>query len=50
MAEERSIVRRDFGIFLDPGFLIVLVLILLLSAAGTGVLLYYTTKYGIPPF
>ena len=48
MAEERSILRRDFGIFLDPGFLIVL--ILLMSAAGTGVLLYYTTKYGIPPF
>jgi hypothetical protein len=50
MAEERSILRRDFGIFLDPGFLVVLVLILLLSAAGAGVLLYYATKYGIPPF
>jgi hypothetical protein len=27
-----------------------LVLILLLSAAGAGVLLYDATKYGIPPF
>jgi len=50
MAEQRSILRRNFGIFLEPAFLVVLVLILLLSAAGAGVLLYYTTKYGIPPF
>ena len=50
MAEQRNILRRDFGIFLEPGFLIVLVLILLLSAAGAGVLLYYATRYGVPPF
>jgi hypothetical protein len=43
-------VQKDFAIFLDPGFLIPLVLILLLGAALTGVLLYSTTKYAIPPF
>ena len=46
----RSTVQKDFAIFLEPGFLITLVLILLLGAALTGVLLYSTTKYAIPPF
>ena len=49
-SERRGTVQKDFAIFLEPGFLIPLVLILLLGAALTGVLLYSTTKYAIPPF
>jgi hypothetical protein len=49
-SERRSSLQKDFAIFREPGFLITLVLILLLGAALTGVLLYSTTKYAIPPF
>jgi hypothetical protein len=49
-SERRGTVQKDFAIFLEPGFLIPLMLILLLGAALTGVLLYSTTKYAIPPF
>jgi hypothetical protein len=49
-SERRSTVQKDFAIFLELGFLIPLVLILLPGAALTGVLLYSTTKYAIPPF
>jgi hypothetical protein len=49
-SERRGTVQKDFAIFLEPGFLIPLMLILLLGAALTGVLPYSTTKYAIPPF
>ena len=49
-SERRSSVQKDFAIFRELGFLTTLVLILLLGAARTGVLLYSTTKYAIPPF
>jgi hypothetical protein len=48
--EHRSTVRKDFAIFLDPGFLMVLFLMSLLAAGVTTVLLYATMKYGIPHF
>ena len=48
--QRRSTLQKDFVIFLEPGLLITLVLMLLLGTALTGVLLYSTTKYAIPPF
>jgi hypothetical protein len=42
--------RKDFHIFLEPGFLAALAVVLLLGAAGAGAILYGTVKYGISPF
>ena len=41
---------KDFRIFLDPGFLVALLLGLLLLACVSGVILYADIKYGISPF
>jgi hypothetical protein len=41
---------KDFRIFLDPGFLVALLLGLLLFACVGGVILYADIKYGISPF
>jgi hypothetical protein len=49
MAKRRqSILRQDFAIFGDVGFLITLVLILLLFAVTTGILIWTSEKYSIP--
>jgi hypothetical protein len=49
MVEHRSSsLRQDFRIFRDPGFLVALVLIGLLAAAGAGILIYANDMYGIP--
>jgi hypothetical protein len=43
-----SSLRKDFRIFLDPGFLVTLVLIGLLAAAGIYLLVHASNQYGIP--
>ncbi len=48
--EPPSSFARDFRIFLDPGFLVSLVLIGLLCGIAAGILLYANMKYGISPF
>jgi hypothetical protein len=48
--EHRSTLRKDFAIFLELGFLLVLFLMSLLAAGLTAILLYATMTYGIPPF
>jgi hypothetical protein len=49
MAKARqSILKQDFAIFGDVGFLVTLVLVLLLLAIGTGILIWASEKYGIP--
>jgi hypothetical protein len=49
MAKRRqSILRQDFAIFGDVGFLITLALILLLFAVATGILIWTSEKYSIP--
>jgi hypothetical protein len=47
--EPSSSLRKDFRIFLDPGFWVALLLIGLLCGIGAGVLLYSNMKYGISP-
>jgi hypothetical protein len=42
--------REDFRVFLDPAFLVVLGIIALAWAAGAGLLVWASTKYGIAPF
>ncbi len=48
MPKPHSTLRQDFGVFADPGFLVTLVLLLLLFAAGTAALIYGTTKFAVP--
>ncbi len=48
MAGPRSILRQDFRVFRDPGFLVALFLILLLAASGAALLVYFSEEYGIP--
>jgi hypothetical protein len=48
--EHPSSLRKDFAIFLEPGFLLVQFLMSLLAAGLTAILLYATMYYGIPPF
>jgi hypothetical protein len=43
-----SSLRKDFRIFLDPGFLITLVLVGLLSAVGIYLLVQASNEYGVP--
>jgi hypothetical protein len=44
----RSILKQDFAILGDAGFLITLVLVLLLLLVATGILIWTSEKYGIP--
>ena len=44
----RSSLRRDFRIFLDPGFLVTVALVTALAAAGAAVLVASSEMYGIP--
>jgi len=44
----RSSLRRDFHIFLEPGFLVTLVLVGAIAAATVAVLVASTERYGIP--
>ncbi len=44
----RSILKQDFAIFGDVGFLVTLGLVLLLLAIGTGFLIWASERYGIP--
>jgi hypothetical protein len=48
--EPPSPLRKDFGIFVDPGFLATAALLLLLLCAGGALLVYANTRYGIAPF
>jgi hypothetical protein len=49
MTEPRSSsLRKDFGIFLDLGFLVTLAIILLLAGAGAYLLVQASNDYGIP--
>lgn len=43
-----SSLRRDFRIFLDPGFLVTLALVTALAAVGAAVLVASSEMYGIP--
>jgi hypothetical protein len=43
-----SSLRKDFRIFRDPGFLITLILIGVLLAAGAYILVHASNEYGIP--
>jgi hypothetical protein len=40
--------RKDFRIFLDPGFLVTLAVIGLLAAVGAYILVQAANEYGIP--
>jgi hypothetical protein len=44
----QSILKQDFAIFGDVGFLVTLGLVLLILAIGTGILIWASEKYGIP--
>ena len=44
----RTALKRDFGIFLEPGFLMALLLVGILCAAGAAMLVYAAQKHGIP--
>jgi hypothetical protein len=49
MAEPRtSSLKKDFGIFRDPGFLVTLILIGLLSAVTAYILIHASNEYGVP--
>lgn len=48
MPETHSSLRRDFGVFADPGFLVTLVLLLLVFAATTVLLIYGTSEHAVP--
>ena len=48
MPPRQRIIRRDFGIFLEPGFLIALVLVGALAAVTTALLVGAAEMYGIP--
>jgi hypothetical protein len=43
-----SSLRKDFRIFLEPGFLVTLALIGLLAAIGAYILVHASNEYGIP--
>jgi hypothetical protein len=43
-----SSLRKDLRIFFDPGFLVALLVIGLLAAAGAYVLVSASNRYGIP--
>jgi hypothetical protein len=40
--------KKDLSVFLDPGFLVTLVLVGLLAAIGAGIIVYADNTYGIP--
>ncbi len=44
----RGILRQDFAVFGDVGFLVTLALVLLLLGIGTGILIWTSEKYSIP--
>ncbi len=44
----RTTLRRDFGIILEPGFLMALILVGVLCAAAAAMMFYSANKYGIP--
>ena len=46
----KSQLARDFGIFLQPGFLVTLLLLLLLCALVAGAIVWGNVLYGISPF
>ena len=46
--ESTSSLQRDFSVFLEPGFLVALALVGLLSAVGAGILVYSAETYGVP--
>jgi hypothetical protein len=44
----RSTLKQDFAIFVEGGFLVTLVLVLLMFAITTGILIWASEKYSIP--
>jgi hypothetical protein len=49
MPETKSQLAKDFGVFLQPGFWVAVVLNLLLAGAVAGALIYGNMQYGISP-
>ena len=49
-SHSKNQLARDFGIFLQPGFLLALLLLFGLCAIIAAALLWGNMKYGIPPF
>ncbi len=43
-----SSLKRDFRVFLDPGFLVTLALVGLVAALGAYLLVHAANDYGIP--
>ncbi len=48
MPQPHKNLRRDLGVFADPGFLVTIVLLLLIFAAATALLIYGTSVHGVP--
>ncbi len=48
MSKQRSTLRRNFGVFAQPGFLVSLAILLVLFAIMTGVLIYGTSEHAVP--
>lgn len=49
-SQPRSQLSRDFGVFLQPGFLLALILLFGLCALIAAALLWGNVKFGISPF
>jgi hypothetical protein len=45
----RSTLGKDFSVFRDPGFLVVLGIYFLMVAAGIGITVWASSTHGIPP-
>jgi hypothetical protein len=48
MPQPHKNLRRDLGVFADPGFLVTIVLLLLIFAAATALLIYGTSVHSVP--
>jgi hypothetical protein len=49
-SQSKGQLSRDFGVFLQPGFLVTLLLLMGLCALIAAALLWGNTRYGISPF
>ena len=44
----RNVLKRDFGIFAEPGFLVTLAIVGLIGGIGAWILIHFDNTYGIP--
>ena len=44
----RNVLKRDFGIFAEPGFLVTLAIVGLIGGIGAWILIHSANTYGIP--